>query len=366
MIAISEPGRLADSVKEEIKTVVLECLDSGFYILGSNVSEFEKEFASYLGLSHCVSAANGTDALEISLKAVGVGPGDRVITAANAGFYGSSAVFSCGASPLYADIDPLSYNVDVDSIADRDLNFDKVKAFIVTHLYGRMSEVEKIKKFCKERHIYMIEDCAQAHGAEKNGIKAGKWGDVSCFSFYPTKNLGAAGDAGAVATDNAEIAERIKKLRQYGWRKKYQIGLRGGINSRMDEVQAAVLRVKLKYLDKWNEERRSIASFYNAEINNPGVVKKSISDKSYVAHLYVVETEKRKNFMEHLLKSGIPCDIHYPIPDHKQENNREEYSGCILPETETICERVVTLPCFPGMTESELKKTAEAVNNWKV
>ena len=364
MKSISEPGRLDKNVKDEIKNAVSKCVDSGWYILGENVRKFEEEFAAYTGTEYCVSTGNGTEALYLALKAEGAGSGDEVITTANAGFYSSLAIISSGAKPVYADIKEDDYLIDPEGIEKYVTG--KTKALIVTHLFGRMADMEKITGICGKNGVIVIEDCAQAHGAERNGRKAGSFGAAGCFSFYPTKNLGAMGDGGCVATSDKDIAEKIRELRQYGWKKKYIVSNLPGINSRLDEMQAAVLRIKLKYLDEWNSQRRRLASFYSSSIKNEFITAlPDALDDGYVAHLYVVRSEKRDSLAAYLKKEGVPCDIHYPVPDYKQEPLRDEYKGTNLRITEKICPQILTLPCFPGMTDDEAEEVADKINKWR-
>lgn len=231
--------------------VVDRVLKSHSYILGQEVASFEKEFAHYIGVQECLTVANGTDALELALKGVGVNPGDRVATVANAGFYSSTAIHAVGATPLYVDIDETTLTMSLSSLKSVANENSFPKAVILTHLYGQLApNTLEIQQFCKEAGVKFIEDCAQSTGASLYGKKAGSFGDIATFSFYPTKNLGALGDGGAIVTDNLKISERIKKLRQYGWSEKYKVSLAGGCNSRMDEIQAAILREKLPCLDQ--------------------------------------------------------------------------------------------------------------------
>lgn len=364
MKSINDLNRVESGIKEEIKSAVSSCVESGWYVLGKSVDSFEAAFADYSGVKQCISVANGTQAIEIALRAAGVNNGDEVITAANAGFYSSIAILSCGAVPIYCDVnssDNLAGCAEIEAVISR-----KTKAVILTHLYGRMADAETVKKLCVSKGIKLIEDCAQSHGARRGGKMTGSIGDIGCFSFYPTKNLGAFGDAGAIVTNDDILAGRIRQLRQYGWGKKYHVEIPGGTNSRMDELQAAVLLVKLKYLDQWNEKRRTLAAVYNEVITNPVITgKPALTGSDYVAHLYVIETEYRESLMEYLKQKGIPCDIHYPVPDHKQAAVAARYSDVVLPVTEEKARRVLTLPCFPEMTPEEAREVSKAINEWR-
>ena len=251
------------------------------------MSTFEEQFAAYNGVSDCISVANGTDAIEISLRALGIQRTSKIATAANAGFYSSTAILSCDAEPYYVDVDPETSTMSVEHLA-KALSQEKLAAVIVTHLYGTLAKIEEIRLLCDEHHVPLIEDCAQSHGASRHGKKAGSFGDLSCYSFYPTKNLGAMGDGGAVCTRNKTLAARVRAIRQYGWSQKYHVVEQGGRNSRLDELQACILSLKLAYLDDWNEKRRRIAKRFNDGIQNSKVLRKPrIDSEGYVAHLYV-------------------------------------------------------------------------------
>lgn len=349
----------------EIYPAIKRVLDSHWYILGNEVAEFEREFADYCGTSHCIGVANGTDALELGLRACGVTAGDEVLLAANAGFYGSTAVRSINAIPLYVDVDPLSLTLSASNFL-QSLELYSPKAIIITHLYGQLADVETIVQIAEKNGIAVIEDCAQAHGAQKNGKRAGSYGTVGCFSFYPTKNLGALGDGGAVVSDDDEIAVQLQKLRQYGWGSKYQVVTPGGRNSRLDEIQAAILRLKLPHLDEWNIQRRDIAKQYNLAFQNLPVQLPPSTGEDYVAHLYVLQVNNREAFRDFLGRLNIATDVHYPITDHLQPIYMDETSTWVLPVTEKACDTVVTLPCFPGLTEEQVEYIIRAVKSYFV
>src|SRR3954469_6620878 len=274
-------------IHDELVGSARRVIERGWYVLGSEGGNFEKAFAAYCGVPHAVGVANGTDGIELALRAVGVGEGDRVATVANAGFYASTSIHAIGARPLYVDVVAKTHSMNVDCL-QRLLSQNPVRAVIATHLYGRLADVEAIVAICKPLGIPVIEDCAQAHGASRNGRKAGSLGAAGCFSFYPTKNLGALGDGGAVTTDDAALAGRLRELRQYGWDSKYRVARRGGRNSRLDEMQAALLRLKLPHLDRWNEERRRLAQRYAREMGNSRVRCPADFGADNVAHLFVV------------------------------------------------------------------------------
>lgn len=346
-----------------IDAAIARVLDRAWLVLGPEVKEFEAAFAGYVGVSHCVSVANGTDALELALRAAGVQPGDSVATVANAGMYTTLAMRATGARPFFMDVSPASMLVNESEVA-RAIAAN-VKVIVVTHLYGlAVPEISKIVKSCRAAGIKVIEDCAQAHGAEIDGKKVGSFGDMACFSFYPTKNLGALGDGGAVVSNDDSLAAAVSRLRQYGWSSKYNVELPGARNSRLDELQAAILLGFLPLLDTWNERRRHIAQSYGEKIKHPAVVLPSAFGKNYVAHLYVIKTKGRDALRSHLQEQGISSEIHYPVPDHQQPILKGETDLIILPNTEALANDILTLPCYPEMTDEEITQVINAVNAW--
>ena len=362
MLLINDLLRHNAEILPELNQTVSSVLASGWYVLGKQLIDFEQEFAKYCGVEHCVSVANGTDALELALRAVGVNQGDRVITVANAGGYSTTAILAVGAVPIYADVCEDSLLLSVEHL--KRLIGSNVSAIIVTHLYGQAAPVEDVLALATKYDIPVIEDCAQSHGAMLNGRRAGSFGKIGCFSFYPTKNLGALGDGGAVTTDDPELCKRLQMLRQYGWQSKYEIAITGGRNSRLDELQAAVLRVKLPYLDCWNERRRKIAIKYSEGVNHPQIKLPRAGDQSYVAHLFVIRTKYRDSLRDHLKQHEIMSEPHYPIPDHLQPAISARFAGLNLPQTELACKEVLTLPCFPEMSDAEVQHVINAVNAW--
>ena len=328
------------------------------------MAAFEREFAQYCGASHCVGVGNGTDALELALRAVGVKPQSKVVTVANAGMYSAIAIAAIGAEPVYVDIDPRSLLMDPRGLAALDLA--DTAAIVATHLYGRLADVGSIVAAAREHGVPVIEDCAQSHGASRGGKRAGTFGAIGCFSFYPTKNLGALGDGGAIVTDDGALAERVRQLRQYGWSTKYVSTVAGGRNSRLDEIQAAILRAKLPHVDQWNDRRRAIAALYRALIRHPDIVVDRSPDASDVVHLFVVRTKRRDSLARHCKERGIGTDVHYPLPDHLQPIMRgKAAAGAALAETRRACDEVLTLPCFAEMTDDEVAAVAAAVNDWR-
>ncbi len=362
--AINDLSRHTSPLFDEIERAVSRVIRSGYYVLGPEVTGFEREFADYCKASHCISVANGTDALELALRALHVGRGDKVITVANAGMYSTTAILANGATPVYAEIKPDTALIDTADVA-RLIQQHAIRAIVVTHLYGLAADIRAIVDIAKEKNIPVIEDCAQAHGAAVEGKKVGTFGDIGCFSFYPTKNLGALGDGGAVVTNNSELAGRVQQLRQYGWQSKYHTTLEGGRNSRLDEMQAAILRVKLPFLDGWNARRRAIAARYSAGIVHKAVTAPAQHGEEYVAHLYVVRTAGRDRLKEHLAAGNIPSDVHYPLPDYRQQPLAEAYATFKNPVTERHCAEALTLPCFPELSDAEVDDVIARVNSWQ-
>lgn len=361
--AINDLSRHTQSLQTNLKAAVFRVIESGWFVLGTEVSAFEKEFAEYCGTSHCISLANGTDALELALRALDIGAGKMVLTAANAGMYSSVGILAAGATPLYADISPHTQLLDVAEVKHL-LDQQRVDAIIVTHLYGLLADIEEIVQLAQSRGIPVVEDCAQSHGAQRLGNKAGSFGDIACFSFYPTKNLGALGDGGAIVTSRQDLADRVKQFRQYGWGSKYSVTLAGGRNSRLDEMQAAILRVKLPLLDQWNTRRREIATRYSKGVTNPRIIAQKIHGKEYVAHLYVIRTAERELLKQYLAEADIPSDVHYPVPDYRQPAYAGLFPNVCLTATERACAEVLTLPCFPEMTDQEVDTIIARLNSW--
>lgn len=360
--SINDIDRWSRPLTGETIAAVNRVVERAWFVLGPEVEQFEREFAQYLHVNHVVSVGNGSDALALALRAVGV-EGKKVIACANAGAYGTLAVLACGASPVFVDVERETGLMDL-ALAEKTMAVGEIAAVIVTHLYGRMHSLDRFVQVARRNRVVVIEDCAQAHGARRGACFAGTIGDIGCFSFYPTKNLGALGDAGAIATNDGEIAARVAKLRQYGWTEKYRIGLTGGKNSRLDELQAAILRTRLPHLDIWNEQRREVATGYRDAIAHPDVFIPPIGGEEYVAHLFVVRVRNRLSFVDHLRKHKVPFDIHYPIPDHQQPAFADNFGSASLPETAAWAQNVVSLPCFPGMRDEELRFVSNVINEW--
>lgn len=358
-LLINDLARHNAPLDAELRAAIDRVLRRGYYIVGPENEAFEQEFAAYLGTPGAVGVGNGTDALELALRALGIGTGDEVITVANAGMYSSTAILAAGARPRYVDVESDSMLIDLASL---DNAFTPAtRAVIVTHLYGRMADIAGVMELARRRGIPVIEDCAQAHGARRHGQAAGTWGDLAAFSFYPTKNLGALGDGGLVTGRDPDLLARVRHCRQYGWAgRKYECSLPGGRNSRLDELQAAILRAKLPYLDGWNARRREILRQYRDSLAETGWGLPAAPDEDNVAHLCVVRPRNRDKVRALLAARGIGSDIHYPIPDHRQPAYAITNGQVALPVTESLCRRVLTLPCFPEMHDDEIASVIDA------
>ena len=354
LVPINHLGRHHEVLNHRLSAAVDRVLARGRFILGPEVEAFEMEFAHFCGTRHAIGVASGSDALELAIRAAGVRRGAEVVTTANAGMYATSAILIAGAEPVFVDVDPHTMNMDPRSL--RKAISASTAAVVVTHLFGKMAPIEELAAIASKYDLPLIEDCAHAHGAERNRRRTGSVGAFGCFSFYPTKNLGAAGDAGAVVTQDALLAERVRMLRQYGWTGKYRSDVNGGRNSRLDEIQAAILREKLPLLATWNARRRQIACAYNDAFAGSGLVLPPNPDREdYVAHLYVIRSPERDRIRMALESAGIGTDIHYPVPDHLQRSLRGiEFRKRPLPMTEICAREILTLPCFPEMTDEEV------------
>lgn len=350
--------------RSAIDSAVERVLNSSWLVRGPEVKLFEQNFAQYVAVDHCHSLANGTDALELSLRSLGVKRDDKVATVANAGFYSSTALLAIGAVPFYLDVDLDTRVVAINEV-DRAIR-EGVKAIVVTHLYGQaIPDIVEIAARCHASDVALVEDCAQAHGAKVDGKQVGSFGDISCYSFYPTKNLGALGDGGAIVTNDKALLANVSRLSQYGWSAKYHVEMTGARNSRLDEMQAAILSEFLPQLDSWNTRRREIASIYSTQINNHSVTLPSVGDDAYVAHLYVLRVIQRSSLQSHLRSCDIATDIHYPVPDHRQLIFGDHFASISLPNTEQLAKEVLSLPCYPEMTDGDVQQVISAVNGWQ-
>jgi dTDP-4-amino-4,6-dideoxygalactose transaminase len=349
--------------KEEISSAITRVMESGRYILGQEVAALEEEFAGYIGVRFGIGVSSGTDALHLALRACGIGEGDEVITVSHTAVATVVAIELCRAKPVLVDIDPSTFLIDPDQI-ERAITL-RTKAIIPVHLYGHVADMKSILSIAHTRRLYVIEDCAQSHGATYAGRKSGAWGDIAAFSFYPTKNLGGFGDAGMVVTNDGGLAERVRLLREYGWRQRYASEI-SGLNSRLDELQAAVLRVKLKYLDQWNGERRKKAAIYTKLLAGTEIVCPTEKEPvRHVYHLYVIRTERRDSLQAFLKEQGIGTLIHYPTPIHLQNAYKNlGYLRGDLPLTEQCSQEILSLPLFPELTESEIELVASKIRHF--
>jgi aminotransferase EvaB len=358
-IPFNDLSRRFQPRRTEFAEQVSQILASGLLIGGPSVQTFERAFAAYCGAEFCIGVANGTDALELALKASGVEPADDVITVANAGGYATTAILAAGARPVYVDIDPHTLQMDPGQIEVA--LTPATKAIVVTHLFGLMNDVVSIRQRLKEldrSDIVILEDCAQAHGAWREGC-AGSLGDVAAFSFYPTKNLGAIGDAGAIVTRSDAIAAKARRLQQYGWSSKYHTALAGGRNSRLDPIQAASLSIQLPLLDEWNERRRAICRQFADRLPNHLALVHA-GDRSFVGHLAVIiadDTQTCDRLKRSLADRQIGCDVHYPVLDCDQNGwlGIGGRSEC-LPVSRAMLGRILSVPCFPELTDAEVEE----------
>lgn len=362
MNIIDRLDRQYQMYENEYETTVLRVLKSGWYVLGPEVKAFEEEFAKVMGSIYCIGLNSGLDALIMGLRALDIGEGDEVIVPANTFIATVMAVTENKATPVFVEPDEY-YNIDVDKIEEKIT--DKTKAIIAVHLYGQAANMDKIKQITQKHNLYLLEDCAQAHTAMFNGRKIGTWGDIGCFSFYPTKNLGAFGDAGAVITDNKEIEEKIRKIRNYGSGIKYHNELTG-VNSRLDEIQAALLRTKLSHLDELIVQRDYYANEYLKRIKNDKLILPKIREgATQVWHLFVVRCQEREELKKYLEENDVFTQIHYPIPPHLQECYKDlGYKAGDFPLTEKFAKEILSLPIYNGMTDEELAYIIDVVNKF--
>lgn len=363
-IPIFELSRQYKEIQDKIDKAIRDVFNSGWFILGRQVESFEKEFAYYCGTKYSIGVGNGTDALHLSLVAAGVKFGDEVITVPNTAVFTVSAISAAGARPVFVDIDPRYYTMAPDKIEAAVTA--KTKAIIPVHLYGQCADMYPIREIARKHNLIIIEDACQAHGAEYHGKKAGSIGDMGCFSFYPSKNLGAYGDGGIIVTNNTDLFEKLKLLRNGGQQNRYYHKIIG-YNSRLDEIQAAVLRVKLKYLDKWTELRRFKAQLYNKFIPKNAVIKPVERDLGkHVYHLYVIRTKERSGFQQYLENNNIQTLIHYPIPIHLQEAYKDlNIKEGAFPVAEKCATEILSIPMYPELSDKEVKYVCDIIKAYK-
>lgn len=346
--------------QEELEEKALQVLRSGWYILGNEVNEFEKEFATYIGAKYCVGLASGLDALWIAFRALKIGEGDEVIVQGNTYIASVMGITLNGATPVFVEPDEY-FNIDASRIEEKIT--DRTKAVLVVHLYGQASNMKPIVDICKKHDLKLVEDCAQSHGATFDGKTTGTFGDIACFSFYPSKNLGAFGDGGAIVTDDEKLAEFIKIFRNYGSQKRYY-NMLVGANSRLDEIQAGFLRVKLKYLDDMTKEKREFSQRYLNELRNDKIELPRIREKAtHIWHQFVIKTPYRDELMDYLNDRNIGTIIHYPIPPHLSEAySYLNVKKGDLPITEEYANSVLSIPLYNGMTKEEQDYVIDAIN----
>ena len=361
----ANPGAGYRAHKQEIDAAISRALDSGWYILGQEGRAFEAEFAAWLGAGTAVGCGNGTDAIALALRGLGIGAGCSVVTVSHTAVATVAAIESTGAVPLLIDIEPDHYTMDpaelAQVLADPPPGLPPIRAVVPVHLYGQVADVEVIGTLCRKHGVALVEDCAQAHGARRNGRMAGTFGDVATFSFYPTKNLGALGDGGAVVARDPAVGTRIAALRQYGWKRHY-ISDEVGINSRLDELQAAVLRVKLTWLDAANARRRDIARAYDVVLGARAPRERRGSEHVY--HLYVVRTPDRDQVQARLRERGVGSGIHYPVPVHLQPAyaNRVPLGPSRCQATERAAAEILSLPLYPELTDDQVTVVCRAID----
>lgn len=368
-----------EEIKDEMYKLWDEILESMYLYLGPNVKGFEKEFAEFNRVKHCVGLGSGTEAIHFSIRALGIGEGDEVIAPSHTFFATIEAIIQAGAYPVMLDINPELYTLCPDAVREyiesncskereglKDKNTRKIlKALLPVHIYGHPADMDAFKEISDEYNLMIIEDAAQAHGAEYKGRKTGTLGDIAAFSFYFSKNLGALGEGGAITTNSDEYAERIRKLREHGQKDKYHHDSIG-YNSRLDEIQAAVLRCKLKLLKKWNDRRREVASFYNNALKDlPLIIPTEAEWAHHVYHLYVICSDKRDELFRHLKDRGIGCGMHYPVPCHLQEAMKGYgNSEGDLPETEKVAKEILSLPIYPHLSEDDTSRVVETIREF--
>lgn len=363
MVLCANPKAQFLSHKNEIDQAIQKVLNNGWYILGEEVKLFEKEFAKYIGSDFVIGVGSGTEALHIALRACNVGNGDEVITVSHTAVATVSAIELCGGTPVFVDIEPDYFTIDVTKIEQAIT--EKTKAIVPVHIYGHPADLNPIIAIAKKYNLFLIEDCAQAHGAVYNGKKVGSIGDIGCFSFYPTKNLGAIGDGGAVVTNNSRLAEKVRLLREYGWKDRYVSSI-SGWNSRLDELQAAILRVKLKYLDSDNKLRENIAAKYFDNLKLTDLILPLKKENVlHVYHLFVVRSKKRDELKSYLKENNINTLIHYPVPIHLQPAYK--YLACgkaTLYETERAAKEILSLPIYPELKENEVYDVIDEIKKF--
>jgi dTDP-4-amino-4,6-dideoxygalactose transaminase len=348
-------------LRAEIDHAISRVLESGWFILGNEVTQFEQAFSDYVGVKYAIGVNSGSDALFLALKALGIGSMDEVITTSLTMVSTSDAIVRCGATPVFVDIAPDTYCVDVNKLEEKIT--ERTKAILPVHLYGHPADLDPIMQLAERYELFVVEDTCQAHGALYKGKIVGGFGDMGCFSFYPTKNLGSYGDGGIVVTNDSDLAKNVEMLRNYGQSQRYHHDIIG-INSRLDELQAAILRVKLTRLDEWNKMRRELAKYY-AELLEQTDIKLPV-EKGYAKHVYhqfVVQLSQRDELQRYLKTNSVQTQIHYPIPVHMQKAYEDVGDSANLPATETACAEILSLPLYPTLTFDEVSRVGGLIRN---
>jgi dTDP-4-amino-4,6-dideoxygalactose transaminase len=363
MILCANPAAQFNSYQDEIEAAVLKVLRSNRYILGKEVEALEREFADYIGTHSAIGVANGTDALELAIRALDIGPGDEVITVSHTAVATVAAIEAAGATPVLVDVDPVFYTLNPAQL--QEVLSPKTKAVIAVHLYGQAADLDAIGQFCIENKLYLIEDVSQAHGAKWKGKRLGSIGHIACFSCYPTKNLGAIGDAGLITTNDPVLGNKVRMLREYGWQNRY-ISDFVGRNSRLDELQAAILRIKLRHLDADNGKRQQLGAQYSRLLSEQALQLPEIrANAEHVFHLYVTRTDNRHELMDHLKADDIQAAIHYPMPVHLQPAYKNRIrTATDMSVTEKLAKEVLSLPMYPELSSTDIARVIDAVKSY--
>jgi dTDP-4-amino-4,6-dideoxygalactose transaminase len=362
VIPVNDLARWDPADLNDVKACITEVANSGYFMRGARTSDLEMQLGAMLNGMKVICVGNGTDALVLSLLSLGIKPGEKVATVANAGGYATSAILRVGAFPVLVDVDLATAQMSAVSLSAQLETHADIRAVIATHLYGLMADMQVIRDLTSAKGILLVEDCAQAIGAKQKGIPAGAWGDASTFSFYPTKNLACLGDGGAVAFKNPKNADTCRRLAQYGWSERYVISDSNGFNSRLDEIQAAILVSRMQHLEHNNQVRRLIVAQYVKALKEPRWMVYDDGD-NFVGHLAVMITPHQKSDIEELNRANVGNGVHYPVLDHHQPAWKKHFVGTSLPNSEQLVGSIVTLPCFPLMTEDEILRVCEILNS---
>lgn len=363
MILCANPVAQFDSYQIEIQAAVLRVMLSNRYILGAEVEALESEFADYIGTAAAIGVANGTDALELAIRALDIGPGDEVITVSHTAVATVAAIEAAGATPVLVDVDPVFFTLNPAQL--KEVLTSKTKAVIAVHLYGQAADLDPICQFCTDNKLFLIEDVSQAHGGKWKGNRLGSIGHIGCFSCYPTKNLGALGDAGLITTNDLKLGSKVRMLREYGWQRRYISDI-AGRNSRLDELQAAILRIKLRHLDADNGKRQNLAAQYSKLLAGLALqLPTSRENAEHVFHLYVIRTVNRQELLKYLKEKDIQAGIHYPMPVHLQPAYKNRVRTAInMDVTEQLADEVLSLPIYPELSSADLARVIQCINNY--